>query len=1179
MDSPQSTPSGAVDGRARLRTGRRLRDYRVSSLFTTGDLGSIYRLRHLVDGTDHFGLVLVPEASALPDLEDRLTDFIAAGQTALAGAPVIHFTESVQVLDYVCLLIEEPPGDPLLRSTGTAHEPETLLSSLAETLRDLDASGHPQLTLHPEYLFLSPEGGVTLLAPGLLEALGPGFVQSWARNYGSLEGNAIAPEQRVGKPGDTRTTLFQFGLLAQRLFETAGVAPPDNWQRMIEGCRSAVPAERLTGWDAVLNLLREGSDTGEAGQSGSPATDSVPVLEPAIPLEAVELDDSFPEARANTGEADSADEEQPQASGESAATAADQYKEASVPQEAPATETLSPKKDSAREKPPEPARKESTATGDYSRAASARPRRKPGPAAIPASGSNTAGSLVQQGRVREKALHSPEGHHPAPPARKRGALVLLAASLVLMTGAGAAWYYLMGPGRTLSAAERLAAIEMVPPSQEAAPLRIRVEPEQATVRVSGGPTFSIRSGQLHLDGPSGPVSLTIEAEGHEERRIETYLDQAGHQIEVALEPKKVELLFETEPETRITALSGDGERFDLGLSNEKGQMEASGRLVAGDYRFEYRKPGYRPFTSPTVTLETSRATRQRQSLEALPVQLTLTSTPAGARILINGSPGGRTPVTLADVTPAVPVEISAQLEGFSPVSVRRTFEPGKAHTLDLGELQSIRIPVALAITAEGRPLPQQERARLSLTLDGRELALDALQDSGIAPGEYELRIEHPDHLPWEGRLNIRSGKLTTLAVDLQIRPAGVRVEGLYAKGDPSILLDGKPVEPDGDRIAITPGSPQEISIEVDGFQPVRRTFELEPGEEAAWIVRFEPFPAPVPGEGYAVPGTDLQLSWIQSGSFAMGSPVSETGRSLDEGPATTVTFSQGFWIGGHEVTQEDWARLMDDNPSHFQGGNRPVESISRESASLFAQRLTQREREAGRLPAGYAYRLPAEAEWEYAARQTADTGQPEPLRDVQETYAIPFNPVSTAAPSGFADNVAEWTLDDYWPALPGGPVEVGFREIDGADGTVRGASWEAQEPFRPADRSRIAPLTRSPAIGMRIALAPAATPWPEPAPLEAFRAEVLPVDSEPAWLRRPRPELPESARNLGRQIVKVRFEVDRRGKVSEMVVVHTSSAEAEESVRRTLRDWEFFPAQQDGKAVAYWTETVLEFGP
>ena len=110
----------------------------------------------------------------------------------------------------------------------------------------------------------------------------------------------------------------------------------------------------------------------------------------------------------------------------------------------------------------------------------------------------------------------------------------------------------------------------------------------------------------------------------------------------------------------------------------------------------------------------------------------------------------------------------------------------------------------------------------------------------------------------------------------------------------------------------------------------------------------------------AVPGLDMEFVMIRPGMFMMGSE--------DEKAVREVTLTRPFWMGKHEVTQAQYEAIMAANPSRFKGDRLPVEGVSWEDAVAFARRLTERERQAGRLPDCQVYRLPTEAEWEYCCR-------------------------------------------------------------------------------------------------------------------------------------------------------------------------------------------------------------------
>lgn len=181
----------------------------------------------------------------------------------------------------------------------------------------------------------------------------------------------------------------------------------------------------------------------------------------------------------------------------------------------------------------------------------------------------------------------------------------------------------------------------------------------------------------------------------------------------------------------------------------------------------------------------------------------------------------------------------------------------------------------------------------------------------------------------------------------------------------------------------------------------------------------------VEGKPWAVPSIGLEMNWCEPGVFYMGSLEKEKGRNQDE-TRHEVTLTQGFFLGKFEVTQEEWKTVMGSSPSKYFGPKRPVENISWDQAKRFCQELSLIEKRAGRLPKGWSYDLPTEAQWEYACRAgTTSTFYwgnaigPSHANfkgaGVRETTAVGQYPPN---PWGFYDmlgNVAEFCFDYYQP--------------------------------------------------------------------------------------------------------------------------------------------------------------------
>jgi sulfatase modifying factor 1 len=298
---------------------------------------------------------------------------------------------------------------------------------------------------------------------------------------------------------------------------------------------------------------------------------------------------------------------------------------------------------------------------------------------------------------------------------------------------------------------------------------------------------------------------------------------------------------------------------------------------------------------------------------------------------------------------------------------------------------------------------------------------------------------------------------------------------------------------------------------------------------------------PATGKSYRIsfPGnTSINMEWVTPGTFTMGSPDNEAGRKADESPQTEVTLTKGFWLGKTELTIGQWKavmgetlrehviKMLNDETLYDFGGQKkklrefmnfnpgdpdrimanendsiPMYFVSWDDAIEFCKRLTALEKTKGRIPEGYEYNLPTEAQWEFACRAGTTTatfagplniqGRNAPVIDTIAWYnansSINYSgkklgnsgagPRNTGEkkpnPWGLQDmpgNIWEWCRD-WYGVYPGGKVIDPVGPTSGTGRVNRGGSWgSGASASRSAGRASNPQPEKSAYRGFRIAL-------------------------------------------------------------------------------------------------------------
>ena len=222
-------------------------------------------------------------------------------------------------------------------------------------------------------------------------------------------------------------------------------------------------------------------------------------------------------------------------------------------------------------------------------------------------------------------------------------------------------------------------------------------------------------------------------------------------------------------------------------------------------------------------------------------------------------------------------------------------------------------------------------------------------------------------------------------------------------------------------------------------------------------------------------GVPYEMVEVRGGTFRMGA-TSEQGSDArgDEKPVHSVTLS-GYYIGNTEVTQALWEAVMGSNPSRFKGDDLPVEHVSWDDCQEFIRKLNSL--------TGEHFRLPTEAEWEFASRggnnsrgyKHSGSNYIDNVAWYWDNSEFSTHPVATKLPNelGIYDmsgNVWEW-CSDWYGKYSSGALTNPKGPYDGSDRVNRGGSWgNGASCCRSSIRTHVSPGYRSDYLGLRLSL-------------------------------------------------------------------------------------------------------------
>lgn len=614
---------------------------------------------------------------------------------------------------------------------------------------------------------------------------------------------------------------------------------------------------------------------------------------------------------------------------------------------------------------------------------------------------------------------------------------------------------------------------------------ITTAPAAARVDLRGGP--SLHFGANRFARP-GRYSVTVQHAGYVTLRAPLEVAAAsGREHHYRLEKLPGRVRIETPLRARVTA---DG--------RELGEAPGEFRLPAGRRELAVLAPRHQPWTT---TLEVEGLDRVQTVTPALVpawAPLTVVSEPAGAEVYVDGERSGVTPAR---------VELDA---GSHRVELRH---PGfKAWATDVqvaaNEPQTLG-PVRLGLP-DGRLTVRTEPAGAAVSVGGAfrgraPLTLDVRPDTRLA-----LVATRDGHEPATAAMVVGPGERRT--VELKLAPILGEVTVRAEPAGAEVYADGRLLGPAG-RTYRLPSARHELEVRLAGYRSHRTTLTPRPALPQVVEVRLEPGGPPsssaattaaveaaqtkaTPAAGGAGPlaatlrapsGSELRL--LGPASYTMGSPRRESGRRANESQRPVV-LRRRYYLATDEVTNAQYKQFRPRHRSGFVGQHtlelerQPVVNVTWQDAAEYCNWLSQQaglpaayESQGGKLvpvsPMTTGYRLPTEAEWEWAARANRDgslrkypwgDALPVPaasgnygdrkaqpllqtfLEDLDDGYAATANVGSFGANAlGFHDlggNVAEWTTDLYVVQPPSTAVAVDpLGAGAGNVRVIRGSSW------------------------------------------------------------------------------------------------------------------------------------------
>jgi formylglycine-generating enzyme required for sulfatase activity len=603
----------------------------------------------------------------------------------------------------------------------------------------------------------------------------------------------------------------------------------------------------------------------------------------------------------------------------------------------------------------------------------------------------------------------------------------------------------------------------------ATPVRVLVDPPSADVDFQGG-WPEIGFGGSYLLRP-GKYTVVAAHPGYETTKQAVQVGSTrNQQIRIAIAKLPGRVTVDTQGVAATLAIDGKA----------IGPVPGEYSVPAGARDFQITAPRYLDFNE-TVEI-TGLGEKQTFTAKLLPAfsPVTIESKPAGARVAVNGKDVGATPLTTDLDAGSHTVTLTAS--GFRPWETTIQVQantPQKVGPVELGlpdgTLTIRSTPAGADVAIAGR-----YRGRTPLTV-------------ALAPGmQHQIMVTRAGYEPAQRTVPVKAAE--KFSVDVQLKPILGEVTVRGEPADARLFVDGE-ARGSANQTLSLPSAELTLEVRREGFDPFTTKVTPQPGFPR--VVEYK-LQTPEQTRAARVPATirahtGIELKRMPVGTFTMGSGRREPGRRANE-VSRVVTLGRTFYLGVHEVTNAQYRQFRTEHLSgvvrdrSLDQDNHPVVNITWQEAVEFCNWLSQQDG----LPAAYVaqgdtltqvtpattgYRLPTEAEWEWAARYEGGGragrrypwGSSLPIAPkagnfadraslaVLETALSDYDDgVPTTAPVGsfaanalglydMGGNVTEWVQDFYTvsPDLGSAPSTDPTGPATGTRHVVRGSSWRS----------------------------------------------------------------------------------------------------------------------------------------